>query len=158
MSQLKKNDEVCHWIFNPKNFAGSPLCLNLESQIFFSANSKHPYHISVNSKELSSNFPSSIHTLGYDQAVNITARHKRDGKDTVETYKGYVKTSVEDVENIGNNNHTLNVVSDPMLPENPAHCNITLNYPTELTKPRKSIKNDMAQDLREVFGNEIIEP
>lgn len=153
--EIDKDDTACYWVFDPKNFSGKPAVLNLNVQVFFTSGSKHPYHMSVNSRKLCDIYPDRVHEMGVSQAERLTERHKANGKNTVETYTGFLKSQVEDVEKIQYDDHRLKVEHDP-IDENHAHCNIVLKFPNR--KPNSSKRNLMADDLKNCFGDEIEKP
>lgn len=158
VKKIDKEDAACYWVFDPKNFVTtSPACLNLNLKSFFSSNTSHPYHLSVNSKSLCKSFPEDIHALGFAQAERLTARRKEKGKDFIETYEGFLTAGVEEIENIGYSEHMFKVAHDPKK-DNYAHCNVILKFPQNLNKPRKSVRDLMADDLNTAFGNVLNKP
>ena len=161
-NSIKKSDTVCHWVFDPKHFGAIPECLKLGGKIQF--NSNCDYSVSVNSKDLCSNFPTHIHNLGEEQAAKLTERNQMNGREITETYRGFLPISVNDVENIEADNHNFVVVHDPIeadidngVTENLMHCNIKLSYPSDLSKPNSSKRKFMTERLVECLSVPLVE-
>lgn len=155
VQEIDNDDTACYWVFDPKNFSGKPAVLNLDVQVFFTSGSKHPYHMSVNSRKLCDTYPDRIHEMGHELAKVRTQRYESEGKNKVEKYAGFLKSQVEDVEKIQYDDHCLKVEHDP-TDDNHAHCNIVLKFPNK--KPNPSKRTLMADDLKNCFGDEIEKP
>jgi len=155
--QIQKTDDVCHWVLDPKHFIGGPGCLNLNIDVHFNSHSAHPYHMSVNSRELCKDYPKDIHDGGYKFAQIQTERHLKKGKERHEKYVGFKSAKVEGVNSISYENHFL-VVEHAPINDNYAHCNIALKFPNELKKPKPGIRNKIVEDLRECFSEPVVTP
>ena len=144
---IKKNDIMCHWVFDPQHFDGLKR-LSLDRKFPF--NSRQGYTVSVNSKILCDNYPFQIHNLGQSQEERRTER-----KGNPQTYKGFIKAGVEEIENIRYEQHYLKIEHNPSNKNN-AHCNIILKFPEN--KPITAKKQEMIQDLIACFGDKITKP
>ncbi|MCK5374501.1 MAG: hypothetical protein KAJ40_04390 [Alphaproteobacteria bacterium] len=152
---IEKDDIACHWVFNPKHFSDAmPACLDLDVHVHFTSGSAHPYHMSVNSKNLCEKYPADVHNSGILQAARLSERNKKHRKDYNEQYVGFIKAKIKAIENIQYDDHAL-IVEHAPTEDNYSHCNIVLKFPESSSKPTKAKRTLMADNLKECFGNDI---
>ncbi len=150
--QINDNDTACYWVFDPKDFGCIPEYLDIGGNFCFNKNSN--YEVSVNSKNICSNYPQEIHEKGVEQAENITKRNKINNKPE-QKYKGFLTAKIENIRTISYKEHNLDVMHAPITNNN-MHCNIVLRFPNK--KPSPSIRNQIREDLKGYFGNKIEKP
>jgi hypothetical protein len=162
---IDNDDNVCYWLFHPKNFGRIPDCVNLEFKAYFSSNTAHPYHLSVNSKNLCDDFPENLHGLGEKTAEARNKKLLGRGREPTDKYKGFLKSNVLNIRNIKTNDYNFFIKHAPIeedmrleIIENKAHCNIVLDFPSNMSKPGKAERNWMCDKLEITFGKNITSP